>query len=279
MSVRDAVDSAQVEAPTGSLRGGLADVRAAYGRYPIWWGLTWSNIRSQYRRTYLGPWWLTVRMAIFVFGLTVLFGILFRQDLSSFLPYVAVGYVGFMWMTSMILQGSTSLTQAASQIKSVPGPLSIYSYRAMANPTIQFGHDAIVLIIVLVAFRPPITWTIAFLPLALLAIVVNGLFAGLWLGPTVARFRDVGPMVQSIVMVLFFFTPVFWIPSQLTVDQRVALSVWNPLTYLLEFFRAPLLGTALSWWVIAGVALITVVNVLVGVLVFSRTRNRIAYWI
>lgn len=279
MSVGDAVDSAQVEAPAGSLRAGLADLRTAYARYPIWWGLTWSDIRSQYRRTYLGPWWLTARMLVFAFGLTFLFGILFGQDLASFLPYVTVGFVCFQWMTGMVLAGASSLTGAASQIKSTPGPLSIFAFRGMAVNTIQLLHDLVVVVIVLAAFRPPITWTIVLLPVAAAAILVNGLFVGLWLGPTVARFRDVGPMVTSIVTVLFFFTPIFWIPSQLTVDQRVALSIWNPFTYLLEFFRAPLLGTPISWWVVLGVAVITVVNVLVGILVFSRTRNRIAYWI
>lgn len=269
----------QVEAPRGTIREGVADIREAGVQRPIWWGLTWASITSQYRRTYLGPWWLTVRMMIFVIGLTVLFGVLFSQDLTSFLPYVAVGYVGFTWMTSMIIQGSTSLTLATSQIKSAPGPLAIHAYKSMANPTIQFGHDALVILVVLLAFRPPVTWTIVFVPIALAVIVVNGLFVGLWLGPMVARFRDVGPMVQSIVQVLFFFTPIFWIPSQLTVDQRIALSVWNPLTYLLEFFRAPLLGTPLAWWTLVGVAAITLVNVFVGIWVFSRNLNRVAYLI
>ncbi|MHB1166213.1 MAG: ABC transporter permease [Candidatus Nanopelagicales bacterium] len=269
----------QVEAPRGTVGDGLANIRAAGSQRPIWWGLTWAAITSQYRRTYLGPWWLTARMLVFVLGLTILFGILFKQDLSTFLPYVASGYVCFTWMTGMILLGSTSLVAASSQIKSTPGPLSIYAYRAMASQTIQFGHDALVIVVVLLAFRPPITWTVVLLPLAVAAIVVNGLFVGLWLGPTVARFRDVGPMVQSIVQVLFFFTPIFWIPSQLTVDQRIALSAWNPLAYLLEFFRAPLLGTPLAWWTVAGVAAITLVNVLVGLLVFSRNLNRIAYLI
>ena len=267
-----------VEAPSGSIAHGLSDVREAGRRRQIWWGLTWAQITSQYRRTYLGPWWLTVRMIVFVVGLTLLFGILFQQDLRSFLPYVATGFVCFNWMTGMILLGSTSMTASASQIKSTPGPLSLYVYRGVAAQTIQFGHDFLVIIVVLLAFQVPVTWTLILFPVALAAIAVNGLFVGLWLGPCVARFRDVGPMVQAIIQVLFFFTPIFWIPSQLSLDQRVALSVWNPLAYLLEFFRAPLLGTSLTWWVCLGVVGITLVNMLLGVLVFSRSRNRIAYW-
>ncbi len=269
----------QVEAPRGSLSAGIDDIREGGRRRSIWWGLTWSQITSQYRRTYLGPWWLTVRMVVFVVGLTILFGILFGQDLKTFLPYVATGYVAFNWMTGMILLGSSSMTGASSQIKSTPGPLSIYVYKGVAASTIQFGHDFLVIIVVLVAFQVPVTWTLILFPVALALIAANGLFVGLWLGPTVARFRDVGPMVQSLTQVLFFFTPIFWVPSQLSLDQRIALSVWNPITYLLEFFRAPLLGTTLAWWTVIGVVALTVVNVLSGWIVFSRTRNRIAYWI
>ena len=114
----------QVEAPTGSVASGVKDIREGAHRTPIWWGLTWAQITSQYRRTYLGPWWLTARMVIFVIGLTILFGILFKQDLTTFLPYVATGYVAFFWMTGMIILGSTAMTSASSQIKSTPGPLS-----------------------------------------------------------------------------------------------------------------------------------------------------------
>ena len=116
-------------------------------------------------------------------------------------------------------------------------------------------------------------------PIAVALIVVNGLAIGLWLGPVVVRYRDVGEIVNSVTRVLFFFTPIFWVTSDLSRNQVAALSGWNPLAYLLQFLRAPLLGEWPSWLTVWACLGITLVNLLAGLVHFSRTRNRLAYWL
>ena len=99
----------QAEAPPGTIRDGLRDIVAGIKSWPIWWTLTWYSIRSQYRRTYIGPWWMTLQQVIFVAGLSLVFGLLFQQDLTTFVPYVAIGYIAFSWMTGMIVGGAGSI--------------------------------------------------------------------------------------------------------------------------------------------------------------------------
>ena len=75
---------------------------------------------------------------------------------------------------------------------------------------------------------------------------MNGLFVGLWLGIAVARFRDVQPFVNSILGVIIFFTPVFSTSTTLSSRIQNVLLAWNPFTYLIEAFRAPLIGAPLA---------------------------------
>ena len=117
------------------------------------------------------------------------------------------------------------------------------------------------------------------LPGALLLIAINGLAIGLWLGPLVARYRDVGQIVTSVIRVLFFFTPIFWVTTDLSNAQLAILAGWNPVAYLLEFFRAPLLGQWPSTTAIVGSIIITFLSALLGLWKFSRNRNRLAYWL
>lgn len=266
------------EAPVGSIAAGLSDLRSGLGRWPLWLSLTWRAIRSQYRRTYLGPLWMTLQMVIFVAGLSILFGLLLGQDLTFFVPYVAVGFVVFQWMTGMIQAGAVSLTGNADAIHTSTTPLSVYGLKGTAASTIQFGHDAIVIVLALIVFGVHPTWSLAWLPLALLVTLVNGLACALWLGPVVARYRDVDPIVTAAVRVLFFFTPVFWVSTDLSAHQQAWLSGWNPLAYLLAFVRDPLLGLEPPSTTIMACLAITAINVSLGILVFSRTRTRIAYW-
>jgi ABC-2 type transport system permease protein len=257
----------------------MSDLREGLSRRQVWFGLTWQNIKSQYRRTYLGPWWITVQQVIFVAGLSLLFGVLMGQDLQTFIPYVTIGFIVFTWMTTMLQGGAASIVANGAAIKTTTGPLSIYSLNNFASATIQFAHNSIAIVAVVVIFQGKVTWTIVLLPVALLVMCANGIAIGLWLGPVVARYRDVGPIINSLVSVLFFFTPVFWVPTDLTSAQVAGLAGWNPFAYLLEFVRGPILGAWPTTAVFVGVTIITVSNVTAGIVHFSRTRDRLAYWL
>jgi len=267
------------EAPKGTVRGGLADLRAGLKQWPIWWTLPIERIKASYRRTYLGMLWMTLTTVVFVAGLSLLFGVLMGQDLKTFIPYVAIGFIGFTWMIGLISGGADSVTNNAAWIQTTPGPLSVYSLQSLTRPTFQFLHDCIAIALVIVVFQISLGWSLVVLPLALALILINGVAIGLWLGPLCAHYRDVGQLVDVVTRVLFFFTPVFWVTTEMDREQLVLLAGWNPLTYFLQLFRSPLLGEwpgidsligALSW---------TVVNVALGLWFFGRNRTRLAYWL
>jgi ABC-type polysaccharide/polyol phosphate export permease len=201
------------------------------------------------------------------------------QDLKTFIPYVAIGFIVFNWMTTMLSGGSTCIVLNSPSIKTSTGPLSIYALSNFASATIQFAHNCVVIVFVVVVFQGYVDWTIVVLPLALLVVAINGIAIGLWLGPVVARYRDVGPIITALTSVLFFFTPIFWKTSDLSNAQVAGLAGWNPFAYLLEFVRDPILGTWPRGIVWLGVAIITVVNVSAGIVHFGRTRDRLAYWL
>jgi ABC-2 type transport system permease protein len=220
-----------------------------------------------------------VQQVIFVIGLSLLFGTLMNQDKQTFVPYVTIGFITFSWMTMMMTNGSTSITASGATIKTSPGPLSLPALRNFAMATIQFLHSAVVIVAVVIIFQVPVGWSLALVPLGFLVICVNGIALALWLGPVAARYRDVGPIVAALSSVLFFFTPIFWTTADLSRQQIAWIAGWNPFAYLLEFFRSPLLGQWPTQAVCVGVAVITVANVLIGLVHFSRTRERLAYWL
>jgi hypothetical protein len=67
-----------------------------------------------------------------------------------------------------------------------------------------------------------------------------GAAACLPLGAICARFRDIPPIVGSVLQIGFFVTPIIWLPSQLGADDHWLLL--NPFFDLLEVVRKPLLG-------------------------------------
>jgi ABC-2 type transport system permease protein len=271
---------APLDATIGQQFGaGWRDIVEGLRSWRSWTYLALETIKNQYRRTVLGPWWLTIQTAFYVVGLAIIFGNILNTDLKGFLPYVAVGFIGFNLLSGLSRAASTTFVGASERMRSTRQPLSSYVLRDAAIEFILFGHNMVIYLIFLATGLVPVHLKILVAIPVIVVIGLNGFFSGLWLGPTVARFRDVGPLVLSVLQVLVFFTPIFYRLSNLGAGRRRDLLDWNPFTYMLGAFRNPLVGAPLRLTDYLGVVVITLINVALGLYVFSRTRSRLPYWV
>jgi ABC-type polysaccharide/polyol phosphate export permease len=261
------------------LSAALQDIAEGLRRWRSWSYLALETIKNQYRRTILGPWWLTLQTVAYVIGLAIIFSHILGTGLKAFLPYVALGFICFNLLSGLTRAAAATFVGASDRMRSTRQPLSSYVLRDVTIEFILFGHNLVIYVIFaacgLISLRPELP--IALPIIALMAI--NGFFSGLWLGPTAARFRDVGPLVQSLLQVLVFFTPTFYRLNNLGSGSRRDLLDWNPFTYFLGAFRNPMIGAPLRLADYVGVIAVTLINVVLGLVVFSRTRSRLPYWV
>lgn len=245
---------------------------------PYLWGrLGWQDIRQRYRRSKLGPFWLTISMGALAGALGVLYSALFKIAVADYLPFVAAGLIVWGLISGLIADGCTAFIEAESIIKQAQVPLSIHVYRAVWRNLIMFVHNIVIFVLVAVLFsiRPGWATLLAFPGVVL--VCLNGAWIGLLFGLVSARFRDVPQVVASVLQIAFFLTPVFWKPDLLP-DRAILLDV-NPFFHLLEVVRTPLLGRmpAPTTWIAA--LAVTICGWLVTCILYGRRRGRIAYWV
>jgi lipopolysaccharide transport system permease protein len=243
----------------------------------VWPMLGWQEIRLRYRRSTLGPIWLTISTGALIAAMGPLYGRLLGQNIGSYYPYLAIGYVVWIFVSSVINDACTVFINAEGLIKQIRMPLTVHVLRMVWRNWIILLHNFIIVAIVLAFFPPPISWELLFVPLGLAAIALNGIWIGLVLGTLCSRFRDVSQLVGSIVQVAFFLTPVLWHPAALGEYGWVA--AWNPLTHFLDIVRAPLLGYPIDVRSLAIVVGVTVSGFTAALLLFARYRARIPYWV
>jgi lipopolysaccharide transport system permease protein len=255
----------------------LSDFRQGLTMWPLWVRLGWNDILQRYRRSMLGPFWLTASMAIMVVALGVLYAELFGSPIHDFLPYLCVGLLVWNLMSSFLIEGGMLFTGAESYIKQIRLPYSVYVYRSSWSKMAIFGHNIIIYFGVLIYFQiwPGPVGLLA-VP-GLLLVLVNGAMATLCIGMISARFRDVPQLINSVVQIVFFVTPIMWRPELLR--TRAYIAEFNPFYHLLEIVRAPLLGKLPSMSSYLAVLLITLINFLVVGAFFARFRARISYWV
>ena len=238
--------------------------------FRLWGMLGWQDVRQRYRRSTLGPFWLTISMGALVGGLGVLYAGLFRMDVADYLPFVAAGLIIWGLLSGLITEGCAAFIGAEGIIKQVNLPLSVHVYRVVWRNLIVFAHNVAIYVAAAVIFSIQPGWTGLLVLPGLALLCLNGVWMGLLFGLVSARFRDVPQIAASVVQVAFFLTPIIWKPELLP-DRTFVLDL-NPFFHLVELVRAPLLGQApglVSWLAAAG---ITLGGWLVTLLMYRRYR-------
>jgi ABC-2 type transport system permease protein len=268
-----------------SLRRAVDDLAAGWHQRELWGHLGWQDIRQRYRRSILGPIWITISMAVTAIALGVLYAGLFGNDLSVQLPYVLVGFIVWAFISGCIAEGSDVFISNEGLIRHLPAPLSVHVYRLVWRQILFFAHNLIVYLVMFLFFPQPLGWSslLAFPAFALL--VLNGAWVALLLGIVTTRFRDLAPITQSVVQLLFFLTPIVWIYGDLLAHAnpstagRARLVEFNPLLHFMEIIRAPMLGQPqhLRHWIV--VLAITVVGWGLTMEALRRYRARVSYWV
>lgn len=255
------------------------DIGESLKRYHLIGTLGWQDVATRYRRSRVGAFWLTINMAVMVAAIGVVFGTLFQQPMTEFLPYLATGLVIWGLISTSINEGCTAFADQGGIILQVRLPLFIHVARVLWRNLIIFGHNLLIVPFVFLLFSRPVS-AVALLAIpGLLLLSLNLFWIMLSVAVLCARFRDISLIVQNAVQVLFFLTPIMWNASIMSERVGPTAVYFNPLYSLLSLVRLPLLGEMPSAanWIISGV--LAIVGWVVTLVFFGRRRERVPYWV
>jgi lipopolysaccharide transport system permease protein len=255
----------------------FADLLDGARLYELWNRLALHDIRQRFRRSVLGPFWLTLSMGVMIGALGLVFSTVFHQDVAKTLPYISTGIIFWGLLTGCINDGTTVFILAESYIRNLPMPLSVHFYRMMARNLIIWGFNMAIYLVVLVYFGPMPGWdALMFIP-GFILFLINAAWVSLAVGVLSTRYRDVPQVIANVLQVIFFLTPIFWSPA--TLPDRPAFVLFNPFYHLIEIVRAPLLGEVaplMSWGLCLGMM---VAGLGFTSWLYRRAHARIAYWV
>lgn len=204
--------------------------------------LAWADTKARYKKSVLGPLWPTLTNLLGVLGLSLVWAGLMQQDMKTFVPQLAVGLITWQLISGVLSDAPGTFSRQASMIKNVAIPAWFFVSRQLARHLINLMHNSLIVVGVMLYFGVNVnaqTWM--FLP-GLLLVVLNLYWIMHFLGLAGARFRDIEHLVQGIVPMLFFLSPVIYRADRLPPGLNI---VWlNPLSYMIEAVRSPILGAA-----------------------------------
>ena len=129
--------------PSSQATLALLDLVQGARAFRLWGLLAWQDVRQHYRRSLIGPFWITISMGIMVTALGLLFSTVFNTNLADYLPFLATGLVIWSLIASMVNEGCGTFINAESIIKQIKLPLSTHGYRVACRALIIFAHPEV----------------------------------------------------------------------------------------------------------------------------------------
>ncbi len=243
----------------------------------LWGSLAFQDIRLRYRGSMLGPFWLTITTAIMVTAMGLVYAELFKINMRQYFPYIACGIVFWNFINTLIVDGCDAFLGSSGVIQQVKLPFSVQVYRVVLRNLIVLLHNIIIIPVVLLLFGVPLGFYSLMFVFGIAVVVVNGVWMAILFGMLSARFRDIPPIIASLVQIGFFITPVFWSPELL--GKYGFYATLSPFASALDVIRAPLLGHAyaMASWPVLGI--VTLVGWSITFAMYARFRGRLAYWV
>lgn len=219
--------------------------------------LAWADTKARYKKSVIGPFWPTLTNVFGILGLGLVWGNLLNQDMNIFIPQLTAGLIVWQLIAGVLIDGPQTFVRHAGMLRNVAMPSWFFSVRALSRHLINLLHNVVIWVGVMLYYQVPVTedtWLV--LP-GLLLVALNLYWLQHGLGLVGARFRDVELLINSLVPMLFFISPVIYRADSLPAALDV---VWlNPFGYMIEVIRTPLLGAATSmqtWYVLLGMLIV-----------------------
>jgi lipopolysaccharide transport system permease protein len=238
--------------------------------------LGWLDIRLRYRGSLLGPFWLTISTAVWVAAMGALYSLLFHMSLEGYLPFLALSLVLWTALGGHVGDACNTFLQSETTIRSVRMPFFVHAIRVVVRTVISLAHNIPVILVVFALYGTSPGWGALWCIPGFVLWVLNGFAACLTLGAVCARFRDIPPIIGSVMQIAFYVTPIIWQPQQL--KGHVWWLKFNPFDALLEVVRQPLLHGTTPPGMWASALLFSTGFCVLSALLFARVRSRLAYW-
>lgn len=244
----------------------------------VWLHMGLQDVKSRFRNSVLGPTWILINLGAVIAAVGLIYGRLFHQPMNEFLPFLTLGLVIWAFISSSLVDACHAFVVAEGYIKQFPFPKVIYLYRAMVPYIVVFLIGLVVFAGTMILYGRSVGWGALWaIPGFVLFVAINFCHVVI-VAHLGARFRDLPHLLGSLVQIAFYLTPVIFTVTMLKDRGLAFVYMLNPLYYLIEIVRYPLLNSDAPPMEVVYVALgYCVVVGLVAALVVKKMTKQIVY--
>jgi lipopolysaccharide transport system permease protein len=229
--------------------------------------------RVRYKRATLGIVWAIVQPTLQAFVLLFVFTQIIKfQRVPNFGIYMLSGVLPWAFFSQSVMGATTSIVENAPLVKKVPVPAVVFPLAGIGGAAITYSISLVV-VVVGSAIYGTLGFAIFLLPVALFYQLVVIVAIALLTSAMYPAFRDIRYIVEAVVLLGFYVTPIIWSPSIIHNDTLRTTLSFNPMYGVMQTYRLAVAGFHTNLENTLPGALTTLVILFVGILVFRRRKD------
>lgn len=235
------------------------------------------DLKVRYKRSVLGVVWTMLNPLLTMIVFTIVFSEILRVPVENFTVYFLSAFVLWNFVAQTTSWSTSCLLGYAPLIRKIYVPKAIFVVATVVAGFVNLLISLVPLALIMVAVHHPFSASLAFLPVPMILAALFALGLSLLLAPLSIMFADIVPIYQVFLTVWLYITPIMYPLSMVPPAYRGIVEA-NPMSYLVEAFRAPIYGGVLpAAPVLVGATCFALGALALGWLVFERYSDRIAY--
>ncbi len=247
--------------------------------------LAWRDVKVRYKQTVLGAAWAVLQPAMMMVVFTILFhkigGVGADGDDYPYperVPYYLIAFLGLLpwtFFANAVTTAGQSVLGSERLITKIYFPRLALPFAAVAAALVDSLIASALLVVMMACHRVTPTWNLLLLPVIYVLLIVAALGVGALLAGLQVAYRDFRYVTPFLIQIgMFATTAVYSVPKKADaarwLDTILAL---NPLTGLVEAFRAACLGGPINGAALAYSAVCVIVVFVVGCFYFRTVED------
>ncbi len=256
----------------------IHDNKTALRNWRVWVHMGVTDLTNRFAKSALGPLWIILNLAMWVVGVGLVYAKLFNMEMREYLPFLTISFGVWGFLLATLTEGGQAFVMAEGYIKQFTYPKQIYLLRFLVNYTLVFSVSVLAFFVVAISYERRIDYGTLWVFVGLLLLLLASYAHVTIMSYLTARFRDLPHGISSVMQVLFFLTPVMFTPDKLADKGLDFIYRYNPLHYLIEIVRYPLMqakAAPVDVYVAAGIYVFVIV--IIAVFVARALDKRLVY--
>lgn len=241
----------------------------------LFYFLAWRDIKVRYKQTALGVTWALIQPVLNMLVFTLLFGKIARlpNDGTPYPIFYFCALLPWTYFASTIGTAGNSIVHDPNMVTKVYFPRAILPASAAMSGLVDFCIGSVVLLGILYYYGITLAWQTMLWPVLVALLVALSLGTGLLLATLNVQYRDVKYIIPFALQFLLFATPVIY-PTSILPDRYRLLASLNPLSGIIEGFRAVLVPTRPVDWSLLGISAVLTAAILFAGTMYFRSNER-----